>query len=282
MKANRLFCAVLAAGLGLVAITATTEAQAQPKGKKEAPQAAPAAEAFAKKSIALSPAGVAFGMSVKQVSEQIDKVLDDVYRPLYKQISPGVKMKALDAALAEEKSMFRRSRIDFGKLPTGIDASPLKGEYSYQNKEAMMSFTREGRIRYFFFIQDRLWKIVDEHKLSEKGPLGKDFVEAVGKLAKMYGVPGRLQAADPSKGRMSIEADWKDTSSRLRAVQRGDTGIALITQELATENNLTALRPNKPVDDNAIDPAVAAALSKGNPDSAGPPPPPEKGKAKKK
>lgn len=280
MKANRLFCAVLAAGLGLVAITATTEAQAQPKGKKEAPQAS-TAEAIAKKSIALSPAGMAFGMSVKQVSEQIDKVLDDVYRPLYKQVSPGVKMKALDAALAEEKSTFRRSRIDFGKLPTGIDASPLKGEYSYLNKEAMMSFTREGRTRYFFFIQDRLWKIVDEHKLSETGPLGKDFKTATDKLAAVYGVPGRVLPADPSKGRMADEVDWKDTSNRLRAVRRGDSGIALITQELATEMNLATLRPNKPVDDNTIDPAVAAALAKGNPDS-GPPPAPEKGKAPKK
>jgi hypothetical protein len=280
MKANRLFCAVLAAGLGLVAITATSEAQAQPtgKGKKEAPHA-PAAEAITRKSIALSPPGVTFGMSVKQVATVIDKVLDDVYRPLYKKVSPGVKMKALDAALAEEKSTFRRSRINFGKLPTGIDATPLKGEYSYLNKESMLSFTRDGRTRYFFFIQDRLWKIVDEHKLSETGPLGKDFQTAVGKLTAVYGVPGRILPADPAKGRFADEVDWKDSSTRLRAVKRFDTGIALITQELATEMNLANLRPNKPADDNAIDPAVAAALAKGNPDSAGPPP--DKGKKKK-
>lgn len=279
MKANRLFCAVLAAGLGLVAITATSEAQAQPKGKKEAPQAAPAAEAIAKKSIALTPQGVAYGMSPKQVAEVIDKVLDEAYKPLYKQISPGVKMKALDAALAEEKSTFRRSRVDFGKLPTGIDATPLKGEYSYLNKESMLSFTRDGRTRYFFFIQDKLWKIVDEHKLGENATLGKDFQTAADKLKGVYGVAGRVQPADPSKGRMADEVDWKDSTSRLRAVKRGDAGIALITQELATESNLANLRPNKPADDNAIDPAVAAALSKGNQEAA---PPPEKGKASNK
>jgi hypothetical protein len=279
MKANRLFCAVLAAGLGLVAITATSEAQAQPKGKKEAPQAAPAAEAIAKKSIALTPQGVSYGMSPKQVAEVIDKVLDEIYKPLYKQVSPGVKMKALDAALAEEKSTFRRSRVDFGKLPTGIDSTPLKGEYSYLNKESMLSFTREGRTRYFFFIQDKLWKIVDEHKLGETATLGKDFQTAAEKLKGVYGVAGRVVPADPSKGRFADEIDWKDGNSRLRAVKRGDAGIALITQELATESNLANLRPNKPADDNAIDPAVAAALSKAPPEAA---PPPEKGKSNKK
>ena len=60
----------------------------------------------------------------------------------------------LTGALSEtkQKAEFRRSWIEFGNLPTGVDASPLKGEYTYKNKEAMMSIQRGGKTRYFFFI----------------------------------------------------------------------------------------------------------------------------------
>jgi hypothetical protein len=272
MKANRLLGALLAAGLGLAAVTATTEAAAQKgKTKKEAPAQVAAEAPMTKKPIVILPVGIAYGMNPKQVAEVIDKTLDEVYRPLYQQVSPGVKMKALDAALAEEKSTFRRGRIDFGKLPTGIDASPLKGEYTYLNKESMMSFTREGKTQYFFFIGDKLWKIVHELKLAEGSPNGKDYTAFTVKLAKDYGVPGRVLAADPAKGRMSTEVDWKDSASHLRAVQRGDAAAALIVEDNATLANLASLRVNKPAEENAIDPAVAAALSKGGP----PPGPPE-------
>ena len=63
-------------------------------------------------------------MPPKQVADAIDKIIDDDYRPQYKDVQPGVRMHALDAQVAEEKAEFRRSRIDFGKLPTGLDASP--------------------------------------------------------------------------------------------------------------------------------------------------------------
>ena len=69
----------------------------------------------------------------------------------YKRTLVGPKLKEVDAALAEQKQAFRRSEVAFGTFPTGIDNSPLKGEYSYKNNETMMSLTRHGMTRYFFF-----------------------------------------------------------------------------------------------------------------------------------
>jgi hypothetical protein len=212
------------------------------------------------------------------VAQVYDKVLDEDYKPLYKQVSPGVKMKALDAALAEEKGAFRRSRIDFGKVPTGLDATPLKGEYSYMNKESVMSITRKGQTRYLFFIQDKLWKIIDEHKLAEGAPYGKDFQAAVIKLAQTLGVPGRVLPPDPDKGRFMPEVDWKDAGNLFIARQRSDTAFAILVVDAATQANLANLRTNKPAQDDGIDPAVAAAVGQ---KSAPPPPPPEKDKKKK-
>ncbi|KYG06979.1 hypothetical protein BE21_31750 [Sorangium cellulosum] len=284
MKAKRLLGAALAVGLGLAAITSTTVVAAQPKrGKSGAPAAAPARPAevpATKKTIALTPAGLAWGMSTKQVAALIDKMLDEAYVPRYKATSPGVKMKALDAELAEEKSAFRRSRIDFGKLPTGIDGTPLKGEYTYLNKESMMTLARaDGGKRYFFFIQDKLWKIIDEHALGEGNPRGKDYQSAVVKLATALGVPGRVTPPEPEKGRYVTEVDWKDAATHFRAIERSESEIAFAYEDLVTLSSLDSLRPNKPVDANAIDPAVASAVRKDEP-PPGPPPTEKAGKKK--
>lgn len=283
MKAKRVLGAALAVGLGLGVMTGTTIAEAQGKkkgGKTE--QAAPATPTVApttKKNIVLIPAGVAWGMNHKQVAAVIDKLIDEAYADQYKKVQPGVKMKALDAQVAEEKSAFKRSRIDFGNIPTGVDSTPLKGEYSYNNKESMMRLEREGKKMFFFFIQDKLWKIVEERALGEGSAHGKDFTEAATKLSSTFGVPGRVIAADFDKGRYFTEIDWKDAASHLRVQQRGDTAMAIILEDNVTLGNLDSLRANKPQEDSGIDPTVAALLRKD--EAPAPPPEPKKDDKKK-
>jgi hypothetical protein len=221
-------------------------------------------------------------MSSKQVAGIVDKVLDEDYKPLYAKVSPGVKMEALDAQLAEDKNAFRRSRIDFGKLPTGIDSTPLRGEYTYLNKESLMTLSRSGKpTRYFFFIQDKLWKVIDEHKLADGSRVGKDYQDAVIKLVKALGVPGRLLDADYEKGRNAMEVDWKDSTTHLRAIMRGDTAVALAYEDNATLAILGTLRPNKPAATDELDPAVAAAVGRSKQPEPPPPPAPEKSPKKK-
>ena len=285
MKAKRLLGTILAGGLGLLAVTSSSDALA---GKKPAAEAAPPAvmvTPMTKKAIVITPADLKWGMNQKQVAGVVDKVLDEDYKPLYQKTQPGVRMKELDAQLEEAKSTFRRSRIDFGKLPTGVDASPRKGEYTYLNKESMMSLERPGHpTRYFFFIQDKLWKFIDEYPLSESSTLGKTWQDAVIKLAtQIYGAAGRVQDADYAIGRNAMEVDWKDSAVHVRVIQRSDTALAIAYEDLATLGNLASLRPNKPVVDDGIDPAVAAAVGKA-PAEAAPPaaaPPAKEAKQKK-
>jgi hypothetical protein len=279
MKAKRLLGAFLTVGLVTLATAPTVFAAGKPK--KEAAPAAPATEApSVKKSIDFPLAGLAWGMSPKQVALAIDKLIDEDYRPLYKEVSPGVKMKALDAQLAEDKDQFRRGRIDFGTLPTGIDGTPLRGEFSYQNKESLMTLNHKGQATHFFFIQDKLWKVIDEVKLSDAYPLGKTFQDVAVKLSAKHGVPGRVLPADDK--RAAVEIDWKDGSTHLRVIQRSDTTIGVAYEDNATIANLAALRPNKPVSDSGIDPSVAAIMRGGGGDGPPPPPPPAADKKKNK
>ena len=125
-----------------------------------------------------------------------------------------------------------------------------------------MERPRKGVPVHFFFIQDKLWKLIFERKLGEKQPTGKDFADAVSKLAKDLGVAGRVQAADAAKGLHFQEVDWKDAKTHLREGDRGGDVAGFAYEDLATLGNLATLRANKPADNDKLDPAVAAITRK--------------------
>lgn len=276
MIAKKLMTALLLGGVSLAFVSNADVAFAQKRDKKEATPPPPAPDPpVSKKAIALPFASIGFGLSPSKLADEIDKIIDEDYKATYKVTSPGVKMKALDAQVAEEKSIFRRSKVDFGKTPTGLDSTPLKGEFTYNNKEAVMTLTRNGETTYFFFIQDKMYKIVSEKTLSDTSALGKNYNDAVLKVATAYGVPGRILPADSS--RAALEVDWKDSNVHIRLVQRSEKAIAYIYEDLPTIGNLASMRTAKPTDDSGIDPAVAAAMRK-----EAPPDPPKTDPKKKK
>jgi hypothetical protein len=139
----------------------------------------------------------------------------------------------------------RRSRIEFGSTPTGVDQSALKGEYSYNNNESMAVITlSSGTKRHFFFFNDRLWKIYDEHKLKKGGNLGDNFQEAVKALSKRFGVAPKMITADYDKGRPFDEAEWRDPDKTIRAIDRGQT-LGVVYAERRIHENLGQYRKNK-------------------------------------
>lgn len=277
MNGRKIWCALMALGLGIAAASVSSDALAQNKGKTT--KAAPAAvgdPSTAKKDIAFDLAGISWGQTVKQVTAVVEKMLDEDYKPLYAKVSPGVKMKQLDAALAEEKSAFGRSIIKFEKIPVALDSGPLKGEFTYNNREAKMELTRKGWTWHLFFIQDKLWKLIVERKLGEKEPAGKDFADAASKVSKELGIGGRKRAADAAKGLHADEYDWKDAKTHLRLIDRGSSSVAFAYEDSSTVATLPSLRTAKQPAGNELDPSVAGITRK----EAAPPGPPEKAAAK--
>ncbi len=176
----------------------------------------------------------------------------------------GPEMSAIENEREQAKQAFGRSFIEFKDTPTGYDATGIKGEYTYKNRESLMWITRQGKKRYFFFINDRLWKIYDEVPLSESGVLGKTYLDAVNTMNGKLAAQGRVQGADPAKGVNATTVDWKDGSSHLRVVDRsGERVVAVVMEDNGTLGNLASLRPNKAEDPTAIDPTIAAVTKGG-------------------
>ena len=265
------FCVVIMGADRASALPNTPGIALETKGKtKEKAEPAQAGPAKMKGKLGLSPKGLTWGMSMEALAKVYDKVFDEEFVKLYKKAQPGPQMEALDAELADKKALLRRHKIEFGVLPTGVDQSALKGEYSYANKESMTKITlRTGVTRNFFFFDDKLWKVYDEHKLRKGGAYGENWEEAIEILTKKYGIAPYKVDPDYARGRNFEEAQWQDGNTVIRAINRSPV-LGLAYQEAAIYFNLAKYRTKKPADPSAVDKDVAAATA--------PPPPPEQKK----
>ncbi|MFO0547517.1 MAG: hypothetical protein U0271_03960 [Polyangiaceae bacterium] len=238
--------AVLTLGLGLFVAGGSSVYAGEKGGAKKPDKPAATSDAPAtQKPITVQPKDLAWGIDKKKLGAIYDKVIEKDYAARYKRTQPGPSLDALDAEVNEKKNEFRRNIVDFNDVATGWDSTPLRSEYTYNNKESMMWIDRAGKTRYFFFINDKLWKVIDAIKLGEKSLWGKTFEDALGPFKKTYGVDGRSRAADVAQGRPFPEFDWKDSTTQVRAVDWGNDQFAIAFQESATVSQLASLRKNK-------------------------------------
>ncbi len=211
--------------------------------------------------------GLRWGMSHADVTKTFTENGGIIWKDYDEKLAKarvGPEMSAIENEREQAKQAFGRSFIEFKDTPTGYDATGIKGEYTYRNRESLMWITRQGKKRYFFFISDRLWKIYDEVPLAESGVLGKSYLDSVNTMNGKVAAQGRVQGADPAKGINATTVDWKDGSSHLRLVDRsGERVVAVVMEDNGTLGNLTALRPNKAEDPTAIDPTIAAVTKGG-------------------
>jgi hypothetical protein len=210
---------------------------------------------------------IKWGMTHAQVTDvynRLNGLFDREYAPQLAKMQPGTVMQAVEQDRDNRKSQFDRAYTRFLDTPTGYDATALRPEYTYKNDEAIQPLFKDGKTRYFFYIKDKLWKVYDEIPLKADGPLGAAYPEAVTKLNQTLGTAARIRAADPAKGLDRTTADWQDTTTHLRAVDRsGEHIVAVVLEDRQTLTNIDTLRVNKPVDPFAIDPAIAAITNKG-------------------
>ncbi len=255
--------ALLAAMIAVVVASASLTVAMGTAALAQSPSDAPMVQSLA----SLMEKDLRFGMTHAEVIDAYNKtsgLFDREYAPQLARLQPGIEQQQLEADRDNRKANFARSFTLFMTDPTGYDITPIHTEYTYNNGEGIQKLFKDGKVRFFFYIRDRLWKVYDEVPLRDGGLLGPTFQGAVLKLDSALGVPARVRSAGSAPGLSSPEADWQDSSMHLRAVDRsGEHIVGLVLEDKNTLRNLPALRTNKAPDLFAIDPSIAAITSRG-------------------
>lgn len=232
-------------------------ASSGPAAKGSVPSEAPNAPGVA----TMLEGGLRWGMTKEEVVKAHTAVGGILWKEYDKKLataSVGPQMKALEQERDSSMRAFERTWVEFEGTPTGYDASGLRPEYSYRNKEALLQLQRGGKVRYFFFFNNRLWKLYDAVPFAG-GTIGKTFADAVNMTNSKLGVAGRIIAPDPAQGRTQTQVDWRDQSSHMRLVDRAGEGLTgIVLEELATVGNLGSLRAVKEANPLEMDPTIAA------------------------
>ena len=273
------------AALVLVALAIVPPLAAAQGKKKETPPAAPAVPAEAPMTtdpIKLVPDGMKWGMPRADMEKLVDKFIDDDFRVKFKEAgSSGSKIKDLETEVANLKQTFRRSWIDLGTGPTGLDSGPLVAEYTKGNGEAIMSHHRGPGVKiWFFFIGGRLWKTLEEISFVKGGLYGETMPDAAAKIVKGVGMTlPRATPANPDKGSFYDVLDWNDKDTHMRIWDRSGV-LVIVREERSTLANLGNLRKATAATKEApMDPQIAAILRG---EGGGPPPPAGSASAGKK
>jgi len=95
-------------------------------------------------------------LKVAEVYNQPGGLFDKEYDAILVHIQPGHTMQAVEAErdLLKESVSRSSSFIEFKNVVTGFDATPLRSEYTYRNRESVLVVDRGAWRRYFFFLGD--------------------------------------------------------------------------------------------------------------------------------
>lgn len=195
-------------GLAVVfALSAPASASADAKSKAELPRGEARAKdegegaKAAGRALPLAIAGLRWGMTRTQLEECVDRKIDADSLEARKRVNSTPALKNLEAQVAAQKAAFRRSFLELSEGPDGFDTSPLAGEFSKGNGEALMRLpSASGGRLWFFLIGDRLWKTYEEVPIAAGASRSAALDEAVKRVRVSAGGRRRCCRQRPPRG----------------------------------------------------------------------------------
>jgi hypothetical protein len=249
---------------------ATKTAAKAPAAKetKKAPKKSVPVSAEHKKALAELYGGFKFGMTKDEVIAVFSKQLDQRYD---EKIKATTDVAAQDKARQEKNAEVRRLQQSFVAFdttkPSPWDVSIVEGEFAHMTNEAMLErWENQGgknQRRFFFFYNDRLWKMYISLDVSILPEDKKNFATFENVMTAKYG-PGDL---DADGGVIT----WNAGEFDVRAVDKLKTydALALVIEDPHVKKDVEDVRVAKAPpkqDTNPIIKAVVDPEHKDHPD----------------
>jgi len=191
----------------------------------------------------------------EEITGRWNQVLKDLRDPV--EIDRALRRKATEFG-AVEKTFVR-----FGGERTGYESSLIANDFVANVDEAMLRIEDKDAQRYYFFRNDRLWKVLVAYSsnVTQQTP----FVDFVGQVQGKYGRPLNVDwVTPPGAPKRMVSASWDDPSTRLVVEDRTEFFGTYCMKFLSLSEGVAledALKSKGPARSSAMDdPGVASAL----------------------
>ena len=195
------------------------------KGKK--PAQAPAPATAAPSAAPSAPAGpqekqgvshilgfLDWGANSADVVATIKKEIDTRYAEVLRELRDPLEIDKTLRRKADEYGRIEKTFVQFTGQRTGYESSLIAADFLPNNDEAMLRVDDADAQRYYFFKNDRLWKVVVAYSstVSRQTP----FPEFVKQVQDKYGRAIAAEWTTPKGGAKTLHAStWEDTLTRV-------------------------------------------------------------------
>jgi hypothetical protein len=243
--------------------TKKAKKKAAPAPKKAAPP--PMVSATHKKALAEKFAGFKFGMTKDEVLGVLQKQINEGFEEKIKATTDVSMQDRLRRDKKAELNRTARTYVDFNGKKTGWDVSIIEYEFAHNTGESMMErWENDGgknQRRFFFFYNQRLWKMFISLDVSMIPEDKRNFETFRGVMENQYG-KGAIDGGTIA---------WRAGEFDVRAVDRlKDYGaLGLVLEDPSVRREVVALRETKappPKETPAVIKAVIDPEGKDKPD----------------
>lgn len=182
-----------------------------------------------------------WGMSKQEVLGVLKERIRLEYEPRIRKSLDAVKQDALIQRANEAYRRIKRNFVSFDGRVTGWDVSPVAPEFRHGTREAMLVVGGEGSRDFYFFINNRLWKLYRELDTDTFG--GMDYETVMGTFQRRFGrgeggYGERAEGAPPQRW-----IEWNVDGTKATALERG-AQYCLIFEDTRTLQQMALLRKN--------------------------------------
>jgi len=247
---------------------APAKAPAKAAPKKAAPvkkAPPPMVNAEQKKALVEKMAGFKFGMTKDEILGVLQKQINERYEEKIKATTDVAQQDRYRKEKKAELGRVSQTYVKFDGKSTGWDVSIIEGEFAHNTSEALMerweNDNGKNNRRFFFFYNDRLWKMFISLDVSMIPEDKRNFDTFKGVMESQYG-KGAIDGGTIA---------WRAGEFEARAVDKlKDYGaLGLVMEDSKVKTELVALRESKAPpkkDTPAVIKAVLDSDGKDHPD----------------
>lgn len=154
--------------------------------------------------------GVPFGANLEKLIEFLKERVNEKYRPLIQSTLDTREIDKLRKEMSEEVEKVDDNIIKFISDNASMwKISVIGNEFEVNTGEFILIRTEGMTKFFFFFIEDKLWKII---KTIPSGNLG--FSDFIMEVAKYYNPPDEIKYSDSETKTIPSKAIWESKSYR--------------------------------------------------------------------